>query len=585
MGRLVERDQATSVQIQGLNAALESYREREGSLINEIATLNALVSTLREKVKEVDETAVEHRALEKALSEKCAHIDRVEVENGQLQSQVVQLELARDALNEEVKQLRDNNYVAREREYISQKELCELRQRLKESRDENEKARISIARMEGQTQQIKVDALFKRISNTEATRNIAPKFQAEQKGLLDNASAAEKKSRLSVEGSQERIKKLELKYMERENKLKRLSLELNAPNTAKMTLETLVAEFRTSIQRAGSQHGKIDAQESKITTLNNQRLAHADAHLFDAKADADSHREAAAAFESQLKRKEQDVVELRSRQLPQIDTTPDAGPASLLQNKIAEQEDTIKNLESQVLELEKKSETIVERYKSGKLTNPEKYFLGVITTSVVQEKNRTINNLKGGLKRKENEVETHKTTVANMRKSLAKQIKQTAGLKAQLEPNGPKDPAGWQPFNDEVMTVISSPLSDPLHASDHDPPTPDSPAVQITERPAQSSLAPIRLESGNAADEIQDFEEFEALQDTSGTSRKRAMLNTEPLGEEDEEEPEPAPKHKTRIKARKDNKVVGESNGPKGQSNKADVKGKATKRRKVSVMV
>ncbi|CAE6509439.1 unnamed protein product [Rhizoctonia solani] len=595
MGRLVERDQAASVQIQGLNAALESYREREGSLINEIATLNALVSNLREKVKEADEAAVEHRALEKALSQKCADIDRVEIENGQLQSQVVQLELARDALNEEVKQLRDNNSVTRERESIAQKEICELRQRLKESHDESEKARINIARMQGETQQIKV-ALEKEKDAHRATEKQREtsllsfnKLQAEQKALLDNALAAEKKSRLSVEGSHERIKKLELRYTERETELKRLSLELNASNAAKATLETLVAEFRTSIQRAGSQHEKIEAQESEITTLNNQvsnqetelrlleqRLANADAHLVDARADANSHKEAAAAFESQLKQKEQDIVELRSRQLPQIDTTLDAGPASLLQNKIAEQEDAIKDLKSQVLELEKKSETIVERYKSGKLTNPEKDFLGVITTSVVQEKNRTINNLKGELKR--------------------------AGLKAQLEPNGPKDPARWQPFNNEVMTVTSSPLSDPLHAPDHDPPTPDSPAVQITERPVQNSrsneqarlgqsmkskppptAAPIRLESGNAADEIQDFEEFEELQDAASTNRKRTTLHTEPLDEEDEEEPEPEPepKRKTRVKAKKDNKVTGESNGPKGQSNKADVKGKATKRRKV----
>ncbi|CAE6472232.1 unnamed protein product, partial [Rhizoctonia solani] len=102
-GQLVEKDRATSVQIQELKAALESHRERESSLMSEIATLNAFVSTLRERFKEAESVTLEHRALEKVLLEKRAEVERIEVENGQLQSQVVQLELTRDASNEEIK--------------------------------------------------------------------------------------------------------------------------------------------------------------------------------------------------------------------------------------------------------------------------------------------------------------------------------------------------------------------------------------------------------------------------------------------------------------------------------------------------
>ncbi|EUC62336.1 hypothetical protein RSOL_417190, partial [Rhizoctonia solani AG-3 Rhs1AP] len=608
MGRLIERDQATSVQIQELNTALESHRERECSLISELATLNALVSTLREKVKEANEMDAEHQALEKALLEKRADIVRVEVENGQLQSQVVQLELSRDALNEENKQLRENGCVAREREAAAQKDLHGLRESLKIHHDEGEKTRTSIARVEAELEQIKM-ALEKEKDAHKVT----------EKSVLDKTSTTEKKLRSSVDGSQERIKKLENECTERENALNKLRHELNASNAAKATLEALVSEFKTSAQHACSQRDKIEAQEGKLTILSTQvssqeaelrllkeQLVNSDARLVESRADvnaqratAESARASAAAFEVQLKQKEHDIEvirsELQSRQLLQTSTTTDNGPISSLRNKIAEQESTIESLGSQVLELEKSSETIVERYKGGKLTNSEKDLVGLITAGIVQEKNRTINNLRGELKRKENEVETHKITVAE--------------LKAQLESNGSEDPAGWQSFNNKRMTVSSSPLSDiGWHAPDQDPPTPDSPAVQLADRPLQNSrgheqaqphnsnqstrskaqprtLIPIMPESGNTADEIQEFES-EVPQDTVSTGRKRGMVNIEPLDDEDQEEPEHDIKRKTRVKAKKDYKVAGENNGPKGQPNKTDgpstsAKGKAAKRRKV----
>ncbi|KAG8690486.1 hypothetical protein FRC11_011227 [Ceratobasidium sp. 423] len=609
MGQLVEKDRATSAQIRDLNAALESYREREGSLTREVATLNALVSTFRERAKAVDEAVAEHRALEKALSEKRVDIERVEVENGQLQSQVVQLELARDALNEEVKQLRETSYTARERETAAQKELREVRQNLKEHRDASEKAHINIARMEAANEQIK--------------------------SVLDKTSASEKRLRLSVDESQERIKVLELECAEQGNELKRLHHELNSSNSARATLESLATEFRNSIQQARSQREKIETQESKLATLGNQvssqktelrmleqQLANVDARLAESRADANAHRAAAesarasaAAIEGQLKQKEQEIdairAELQSHQFSHVDMITDIDPTSSLQNKIAEREGAIKDLKSQISELEKSSENIVERYKGGNLTNPEKDLVGVITAGIVQEKNRTINNLKGELKRKENENETHKTTIANLKDSLAKQIKQTAELKKRLDPNEAKDPAGWHSFNHQQMTISSSPLSDPgRYAPDHDPPAPDSPAVQLAERQGQNSrchdqpqqhnpgqsakpktqqtrtLAPTRLESGNAMDDIQEFEEPETPRGPGTTGRKRVIVNTEPLDDEDQEEHEHETKRKTRMKAKKDNKVAGEGNGPKGQPNKADgpstsTKGKATKRRKV----
>lgn len=92
---------------------------------------------------------------------------------------------------------------------------------------------------------------------------------------------------------------------------------------------------------------------------------------------------------------------------------------------------------------------------------------------------------------KETEIETHKVTIADLKDSLAKQIKQTvsvhgrsvtlantkrvcqAALKAELASNTsvPDDPSGWQIFNNKNMTVSSSPLSDSgSHAPDHDEP-------------------------------------------------------------------------------------------------------------------
>ncbi|CCO32878.1 hypothetical protein BN14_06942 [Rhizoctonia solani AG-1 IB] len=329
---------------------------------------------------------------------------------------------------------------------------------------------------------------------------------------------------------------------------------------------------------------------------------------------AESARSSVTAIESKLRQKEHDLeaiqAELQSRRLAQTDTTVDVGATSLLQSKIIEQENAIENLRMKVLELEKNSEIIVERYKGGKLTNPEKDLVGVITAGIVQEKNRIINNLKGELKRRENELETNKAATASLKDSLAKQIKQTGELKVQLESNQTKDPAGWNSFNHKQMAVSSSPLSESLwHAPDHDPPAPDSPEVQSAERTVRNkeneysqhydsahpmkpkaeqhrALVPIRLESGSAVDEIQEFEEPRTgtSHSTSTANRKRVMFNTEPTDDEEQEEHERETKRKTR--PRKENKTMGESSGPKQPSNKTDgpstgTKGKTAKRRKV----
>ncbi|KAJ1308806.1 hypothetical protein OPQ81_004494 [Rhizoctonia solani] len=648
MGRLVEKDRATSVRIQELNASLESHRGREGSLMGEIATLNALVSTLRERAEEADEAGAEVRALKKALSEKCADIERIEVENGQLQSQVVQLELARDAVNEEVKQLRETSCITREWENAAQRELYELRQSQEEHRGACEKARISIARMEADMEQVKValekekDAHRLTDKQRETLMVNLSNLQAEHTGILDKSSAIERKLRSSVDESQERIKKLEYECTERENELRQVRHELETANSAKVsakymrqrstnvlleaTLETLASDFRTSVQQARAQREKIESQESKLTTLSNQvssqktelrlleqQLADASTRLLESRADKNAHKAAAesarasaAILEGQLKHKEQDIetirTELQSYQSLQINAATDTGSTFPLHDKISKQEDVISSLESRILELEKNSETIVDRYKGGKLTNPEKDLVGVVTAGIVQEKNRIINNLKGELKRKDNQVETNKITIANLKDSLAKQIKQTA---TQLDSNEVKDPSGWQTFNHKHMTISSSPLSEAgWHAPDHDPPAPDSPAAQLAERPLQNPrghqqpspqnpipspqshhiLAPIGLESGNATDGIQEFEESRVPDNISATSRKRTIVSIEPLDDEVQEEHERETKRKSRVKAKKD-KIVGESNGPKGQSNKADgpsisAKGKATKRRK-----
>ncbi|KAF8709052.1 hypothetical protein RHS03_02922, partial [Rhizoctonia solani] len=634
MGQLTEKERLTSAHIREWNMTLESHREREISLKSKIAELSALVSNLQEKVKEADTMNAEYHTLERILLEKRAEVERTEIDNGQLQSQVVQLELARNAFNEEVKQLRETSSVSREREAVAQTEVRELRRNIEEYRNANEKLRISYARMEEAMMQAKVDLEEAKEAHKlsekqrEASLLDLSKLQAEQKSVVDKASIAENRLRLAAGESQEHIKKLEINCLERETESKQLRHELNASKSAKDILESLASEFRNSIQQARSQREKIEVQEGKLKALSDQvsgqetelrlleqRLASADARLAQSKAEADTHRAAAesartfaTSIETKLKQKEQDLEAIRIEELQSRRTDATAyETTTVLQNNILEQQNFIESLKSKVLELEKSSQTIVERYKVGKLTSPEKDLIGVITAGIVQEKNRTINNLKGELKRKENELEMNKAATASLKDSLAKQIKQTGELKIQLESNLIKDPAGWNSFNHKQMAVSSSPLSDTMwHAPDHDPPAPDSPAVQLTEQNARNrqnenerqhdyaqptnsksqqyrAPATTRLESGNTVDEIQEFEESTNRYDVSPTNRKRVMFNTEPTDDE-EQDYERGTKRKTRT--RKDNRVSGESSGPKQPSNRtegtsAGTKGKATKRRKV----
>jgi hypothetical protein len=67
-------------------------------LTSKVTELNSVASSLQERIKQADKVDVECRTLEKALMEKSGEIERIGIENNQLQSQVVQLELARDAL-------------------------------------------------------------------------------------------------------------------------------------------------------------------------------------------------------------------------------------------------------------------------------------------------------------------------------------------------------------------------------------------------------------------------------------------------------------------------------------------------------
>ncbi|KAG8731876.1 hypothetical protein FRC11_001833, partial [Ceratobasidium sp. 423] len=137
--------------------------------------------------------------------------------------------------------------------------------------------------------------------------------------------------------------------------------------------------------------------------------------------DASAHRTAAesaqastVAIEGQLKPKKQDLeaiwTKLQSCQLPQTCAVGNSDSTSLLQNKITEQEDTIKSLKLQVLNLEKSTETHVECYKANEL--------------------------------KENKVKLNKPTLTNLGDSLVMQIKQPSELEVQFGSNQAKGPAG-----------------------------------------------------------------------------------------------------------------------------------------------
>ncbi|KAF8759698.1 hypothetical protein RHS01_01754 [Rhizoctonia solani] len=496
------KNQSLEQQLKEERHKVEEARIETSRVMGQLTEKERLASL--QKVKEAGTMNTEYHTLEKL--EKRAEVERIEIDNGQLQSQVVQLDW-HEMPSMKVKQLRETSSVSREREAGAQTEVRELRRNIENiaTRTKNYSGRGDV--------QAKVDLEEAKEAHKlsekqrEASLLDLSKLQAEQKSVVDKASIAENRLRLAADESQEHIKKLEINCLERETELKQLRHELNASKSAKDTLESLASEFRNSIQQARSQREKIEIQESKLKALRDQvsgqetelrlleqRLASADARLAQSKVDADAHRAAAesartfaTSIEIKLKQKEQDLEAIRIEELQSRRTDATAYETTT----------------SKVLELEKSSQTIVERYKVGKLTSPEKDLIGVITAGIVQEKNRTINNLKGELKRvsetthlpglsptlpqKENELEINKAATASLKDSLAKQIRQTGELKIQLESNLIKDPAGWSSFNHKQMAISSSPLSDTMwHAPDHDPPAPDSPTVQLTEQNARN---------------------------------------------------------------------------------------------------
>lgn len=639
-GRLVEIEKATSTQIHELSTALKSSREREDALKQELAKLNARFFELRDKLGEAEVTRAENRALESALSEKKISIEHLNLEISRLESQIAQTELTRDGFDEECRALHEANCAAREREAMAQKEVEHLRDLVKECQNVADEAKANAVNVEAELKQVKSALVKEQESHQAAEKKLEAsvlslnKLHIEHKTALDKASAAEKASRLSTDKAQEQIKQLKSQNIEHESELKRLHRDLSASISAKATLEELVVEFRSSIQQVDSSRDKLQAQEAKIATLVDQisnqkaeirlleqQLANSDAQLSEHKADGNTHRVAAeaarasaTALETRLKQKEQEVesirAELHALQSQRVEPSERSSEAtSVLQEKIEAQDAEIKNLKSAISTLKKSAETILERYKAGHLSDVEKDLVGTITAGIVQEKNRAVNNLRGEIKRKETEIETHKVTIADLKDSLAKQIKQTAALKAELASNTsvPDDPSGWQIFNNKNMTVSSSPLSDSgSHAPDHDEPAPDTPILperqvgqtaRTHEQPQSRVVAHTRqknqqqyrafaqmnIDSGSAVDDIQDFEEPESVRDPGSTSRKRHAGDAEQV---EVEAGERDTKRKSHGKAKKGGKAQEEANTATRQplasdAASANTRAKATKRRKV----
>ncbi|KAG8699449.1 hypothetical protein FRC09_006618, partial [Ceratobasidium sp. 395] len=248
----------------------------------------------------------------------------------------------------------------------------------------------------------------------------------------------------------DKMQGLKVELSTQQAEVKRLGSELSACTSAKKTLDGVLSDFRTSTQQeiatltaqASDQKARSSSLEQQIAGTNARCLeykAEANAH----RADAENTRASMTLIEHRFKEKELELNGLRSKvqDLEVAVPEPAAVTDSVLQARVSEQEGTINNLNSEISAIKKSAETILERYRTGKLSDHEKDFITEVTTGLNQDKNKAMYALRGEIKRKDNELAAHKSKIAEVRESLAKQIQRADTLSAQLEGmNGDQDP-------------------------------------------------------------------------------------------------------------------------------------------------
>ncbi|KAF8607872.1 hypothetical protein BDV93DRAFT_282201 [Ceratobasidium sp. AG-I] len=631
-GRLAETERTYSVRVDELKYTLESALERENTLKGDTIKLNNNIASLQDKLKGAMVAYARVDALESTMSKKQVEVERLNIEIAAVKSQLLKTEESCDAQVLQSNSTLAAIHVAREREAILRTEVETLRGFVEDNQQAAQKTSIKTAQDEVEIRQLKnqlakeQEYRYSAEQKLDASTRDRNELQAEHKALNEISSAREKALRLSMDDIQAKAQRLETERETQEEELKTLRRELSETVSAKLTLEALAGDFQSSIQQDTTTRQEcrqtIENQESKIAALSDcvferkaeiqvleQRLAGLDSRCAEYKADANTHRAAAetarttnSIIEDRFKQKELELelVRVKLQAIETMPVVPTFQVDDTLQPKVAELEATIELLKTKVRDAENNTGTISERYQDGKLE-----FIGKVTNGILQEKNKTVNNLKGEIKRKENEIETFKTNVAGLKESLAKQIKQTVILKAKLTPNSGlgADPQNWHPFVEQFSTISSSPLS--CAAPDHDEPVPDTPVTPLKPKETQAfqpqqqqdaqayigkqqqqqyrTFAQMDVGSGNGVDEIQEFEE-PAAQGSSSASRKRPAAEIEAVEEMEVEESEA--KRKAPGKNKKVGKPPKDTSNPKGlpavenSPNVISTRAKTTKRRK-----
>ncbi|KAG8776394.1 hypothetical protein FRC12_000925 [Ceratobasidium sp. 428] len=567
--------------LKGRIAEVEKVREDQALALNtsqnEAVRVGGELFALRGKLAEATAACERVDSLEQMLSRNESKLECQNVELTYLKQQLAHAKESHSSQITERDSLLGKVHASEEREAQLKRELQVLRDQVGQNQESAQRVNAELVQVQGLRQ------------------------AAEQK-LKDSMRTLDA---LRVE-QKDKMQGLKVELSTQQAEVKRLESELSACTSAKKTLDGVLSDFRTSTRQeiatltaqASDQKARFSSLERQIASTNARCLeykAEANAH----RADAENTRASMTLVEHRFKEKELELNGLRSKVQELEAAVPEhtAVTDSVLQARVSEQEGTINNLNSEISAMKKSAETILERYRTGKLSDHEKDFITEVTTGLNQDKNKAMYALRGEIKRKDNELAAHKSKIAEVRESLAKQIQRADTLSAQLEGmNGDQDPTKSNNLLDvmkEMHHMPSSSLSE-APAPDHDEPAPDTPTVKAIAPPPnaqQSSLltekqrpqqyrtfADLDRSNSNGLDEIQEFEESERAPPGTANGRKRRAANIEPTDDSEMEQVDS--KRKGAAKTKKAGKTVDSNIAAKDTSHTVNTRGKAGKRRK-----
>ncbi|KAG8776434.1 hypothetical protein FRC12_000913 [Ceratobasidium sp. 428] len=567
--------------LKGRIAELEKVREDQAMALNlsqtETVRVGGELFALRGKLAEATAVCERIDSLEQTLSRTESKLECQNVELTHLKQQLAHARESHSSQITERDSLLGKVYASGERETQLKRELQVLRDQVGQYQESTQRANAELVQVRGLRQ------------------------AAEQK-LKDSMRTLDA---LRVE-QKDKMQGLKVELSTQQAEVKRLGSELSACTSAKKTLDGVLSDFRTSTQQEiATLTAQASDQKARSSSLE-QQIASTNARCLEYKAEANVHRAEAentrasmTLIEHRFKEKELELNGLRSKVQELESVVPESTVVtdSVLQARVSEQEATISNLNSEVSAMKKSAETVLERYRTGKLSDHEKDFITEVTAGLNQDKNKAMYALRGEIKRKDNELAAHKSKIAEVRESLAKQIQRADTLSAQLEGmNGDQDPTKSNNLLDvmkEMHHMPSSSLSE-APAPDHDEPAPDTPTVKAIVPPPnarQSSLltekqrpqqyrtfADLDRSNSNGLDEIQEFEESERAPPGTANGRKRRAANIEPTDDSEMEQVDS--KRKGAAKTKKAGKTADSNTAAKDASHTVNTRGKAGKRRK-----